>query len=113
MASAAEAEIRGLFMNSREDVPERTTLIDLGHPQPPTPLKTDNSTADIILNVTVKQKCSKDLVMQFYWLKYRASQGEFRIYWAPGAENQGGYYRKFHPPSHHKKFNLSTCTTKE
>ena len=73
MASAAESEIGGLFMNSQEAVPEMTTLIELGHPQPPTPLKTDNSTSDGILNGTVKQKLSKALVMKFYWLKDRAA----------------------------------------
>ena len=58
MASAVEAEVVGLFMNAQEAVPERTTLIELGHPHPPTPLKTDNSTADGILNGTVNQKRS-------------------------------------------------------
>ena len=98
MASAAESEIGGLFMNAQEAVPERTTLIELGHPQPPTPLKTDNSTAEGILNGTVNQKCSKSLVMKLYWLKDRASQGEFRIYWAPEAKNLSDYYTKVHPP---------------
>ena len=105
MASAAEAEVGGLFMNAQEAVPARTTLIDLGHLKPPSPLKTDNSTADGILNGTVKQKRSKALAMKFYWLKDRAAQGEFRIYWAPGAENLGHYYTKVHAPSHHKKVN--------
>ena len=89
MASTAEAEIGGLFMNAQESAPERTTLVELGHPQPPTPLKNDNSTADGILNGTVKQKRSKALVMKFYWLKDRSAQGEFCIYWAPGAKNLG------------------------
>ena len=75
MASAAEVEIGGLFMNAQEAVPERTTLIDPGHPHPPNPLKTENNTADGILNGTVKQKRSKALVMKFYWLKYRTEQG--------------------------------------
>ena len=43
--------------------------------------------------------------MKFYWLKDRSAQGEFRIYWEPGAENLGDYYTKVHPPSHHKKVN--------
>ena len=100
-------------MNSQESVPESTTLIELGHPQPPTPLKTYNSTADGILNGTVKQKRSKSIVMKFYWLKDRATQGEFRIYWAPGAENLGDYYTKVHPPSHHKKINPIYLYNKE
>ena len=54
MASAAEAEVRVVFMNAQETAPEQTTLIELGHPQPPAPLRTNNSTADGILNRTVK-----------------------------------------------------------
>ena len=89
MASAAEAEVGGLFMNTQEYVPERKTLIELGNPHPPTPLKTDKSTEDGILDGTVKQKRPKALVMKFYLLKDRAAQGEFGIYWAPGAKNIG------------------------
>ena len=50
MSSAAESEVGGLYMNAREDVPIRTTLIEMGHPQPATPLTTDNNTAEGILN---------------------------------------------------------------
>ena len=51
--------------------------------------------------------------MKFYWLKDRAAQGEFRIYWAPGAENLGDYYTKVYPPSHHKKVNPTYLYNKE
>jgi len=34
MASAAESEVGALCMNARADVPIRTTLIEMGHPQP-------------------------------------------------------------------------------
>jgi hypothetical protein len=44
LSSAAEAELAGLFLNGKEAVPERITLDELGHPQPPTPMVTDNST---------------------------------------------------------------------
>ena len=100
-------------MNAQEAVPERTPLIELGHPQPPTSLKTDNITADRILNGTVKKKRSKALVMKLCYLKDRAAHGEFRIYWAPGAENLGDYYTKVHPPSHHKKVNPIYLYNKE
>ena len=59
MASAAEAEVGALYMNAQEALAIRQCLIELGHPQPPTPMKTDNSTAQGILNGTIKQKrCS-------------------------------------------------------
>jgi hypothetical protein len=59
MSSAAEAEVAGLFMNAKELLPIRTTLDELGHTQPATPMRTDNSTACGIANKTVKQRRSK------------------------------------------------------
>jgi len=41
----------------------RHTLIEMGHPQPPTPLQTDNTTAVGIANDTIKQQYSKALDM--------------------------------------------------
>ena len=41
MASAAEAEIIGIFMNAQEAVTFRQCLEELGHPQPSTPIKTN------------------------------------------------------------------------
>ena len=40
--------------------------------------------------------------MRFYWLKDRAQQGQFRIYWAPGDENWADYFSKHHSSTHHK-----------
>jgi hypothetical protein len=59
MSSTAEAETGALFINRKEAIPLRQTLIELNHPQPPTPIQTDNSTATGIVNKTVKLKCSK------------------------------------------------------
>ena len=45
MSLAAEAELgAGLFYNAKIAVPMRKTLEELGHPQPATPVQTDNST---------------------------------------------------------------------
>jgi hypothetical protein len=40
----------------------------LGHQQPATPLRTDNSTAFGILNETIKQKRSKAMDMGYHWI---------------------------------------------
>eukprot|EP00957_Ditylum_brightwellii_P020574 1550824-Ditylum_brightwellii.AAC.1 len=45
MASAAEAELGALFENAKEAVVLRTTLRELGHQQPATPIQVDNSVA--------------------------------------------------------------------
>ena len=29
-------------------------------------------------------------------------QKQVRVYWGPGPQNEGGYFIKHHPPSHHK-----------
>ena len=34
MTSAAKAEIGAMYINAREAVPTRKTLIEMGHPQP-------------------------------------------------------------------------------
>ena len=111
MASAAEAEVGALFMNAQLAAPMRATLEELGHPQPATPMKTDNSAANGILNGTIKQQRSKAIDMRFYWLKDRAEQGQFKIHWAAGDENWADYFTKHHSATHHKT--LRPCYLKE
>ena len=89
-------------MNAREAVPLRQGLIEMGHPQPATPMKTDNSTATGIINKTIKQKRSKAIDMRFYWLCDRVQQGMFDVYWAPGLSNLADYPTKHHSGKHHK-----------
>jgi hypothetical protein len=55
MSSAAEAEIGAVFINAKEGAVLRTTLEELGHPQPPTPMETDNTTATGYINGTIKK----------------------------------------------------------
>ena len=50
VSSAAEAEIAGVFTNAKEAVPIIQTLKEMGHPQQPVEIITDNSTASNILN---------------------------------------------------------------
>jgi hypothetical protein len=56
VASAAESEVGACFHNAQSGAPLRVTLTELGHTQPPTPLRTYNSTAFGIVNETIKQK---------------------------------------------------------
>jgi hypothetical protein len=53
VASAAESEVGACFHNAQSGAPLRVTLTELGHIQPPTPLRTDNSTAFGILDETI------------------------------------------------------------
>ena len=65
IASATEAEIGGVFHNCQTSVPIRTTLQELGHPQPPTQIQTDKSTTAGFANSTIKIKRTKAMDMNF------------------------------------------------
>ena len=55
-------------MNAKLAVPIRQDLIKMGHPQPATKIKTDNSTADGFVNDIIKQNRSKAIDMRFLFL---------------------------------------------
>jgi hypothetical protein len=74
MSSAAEAEIGDLYLNAKEATVIRTTLTELGHPQPATPMETNSSTACGIMNRTVKQVQLKAIDMCFYWVAAMSSK---------------------------------------
>jgi hypothetical protein len=103
MSSAAEAEIASLFTNAKEATILRTILDEMGHPQPPTPIQTDNSTASGIANDNIKQQRSRAIDMRFYWVRDRVQQGHFVIYWGPGSINLADYFTKHHSPAHHQQ----------
>ena len=102
MSSASEAEIGVLYINAREAVPARHAQIEMGHPQPKTPMQTDNSTALGVINNNIQPRRTKAMDMQFHWLQDRDSQGQFRYYWRPGTTNLRDYWTKHHCTAHHK-----------
>jgi hypothetical protein len=102
MSSAAEAEMGALFINAKEAVHMRRILTEMGHAQPRTPIQTDNSTAEGVINSRIRPKRTKAMDMRFEWLLDREQQGQFKIYWKPGKTNLADYFTKHHPPSHHR-----------
>ena len=111
VSSAAEAEVGALFYNCKEAIPLRTTLAEMGHTQPATPVQVDNSTAVSIANETCKQVRSKAIDMRFYWVQDRVRQKQFHIFWAPGTDNVGDYYTKHHPIYHHRDMRATILNT--
>lgn len=103
VGSATEAEVGGVYHNARDGVPLRTALEEMGHPQPSTPIITDNTTAHGILNRTVKQQRSKAIDMRFYWVQDRIDQGQYHLVWAPGDSNLADYFTKHHSEAHHRR----------
>jgi hypothetical protein len=59
MTSAADAEIGSLFVNICQVVPVRYLLKEMGHPQLPTPLQTDNMTALCFVTNNLQPKTTK------------------------------------------------------
>ena len=99
---ASEAELAGLFHNGKDAFPVRTCLAKLGHPQPPTPLKTDITTAEGHADDTVKQKQSKAIDMRFCWIRDRVRQGQYHVYWRKADFNRADYFTKHHSTRHHQ-----------
>jgi hypothetical protein len=83
VGSTVEAEIGAGYLNGQDVVPIITTLTELGQPQPPAPMKVDNTTEEGFANDTMKQKKSKAMDMRWHWLKCRARQGQFLVYYRP------------------------------
>ena len=110
MSSAAEAELGALYINAREAVHIRNILTEMGHHQPPTPIQTDNTTAEGVVNNKVQPKRTKPMDMRFHWLRCRMAQKQFRFHWRPGNTNLGDYYTKHHPGTHHKNFRREILT---
>ena len=103
LSSAAETEFGVLFHNTKEATPLRTTLEELGHPQPPTPVLVDNSTAVGLTNDTVTQRQSHAIDMHFSWIRNRVNQQQYHVYWARAHQNLADYFTKHRTPSHHRK----------
>ena len=101
LTSAAEAELAALFVATKEMIPMRQALIEMGWPQPRSPVQTDNSAADGVVNNTIVPRKLKSMDLRLHWLRCREAQGQFRFYWAPGPDNWGDYSTKHHPPIYH------------
>ena len=102
MSSAAKDELGDLLITARELVTMRQTLIEMGRPQPPTPIQTDNSTSEGGLNETITARKNKSMDLRFHWLRCRKAKQKFRFYWAPGSNSCANYSTKHHLPIYHE-----------
>ena len=100
-ASAAEAELGALFLNAQEARIIRLTLLELGHPQPPSSVQVDNTTFIEIVNNTIKRQQSRAMEMRYFWLLNQKNNKYFKVYYKPGAENMGDYPSKAHTGAIH------------
>jgi hypothetical protein len=85
VASAAEAELGALFLNCQEGMIFKTTLKDLGHPQPKIPVHCDNTTAVGISTNTIKRQRSQAMEMRYFWTCEKDAQNVYSFKWNPPA----------------------------
>ncbi len=90
-----------LFLNCQEGIILRTTLKDLGHPQPRIPVHCDNASAVGIANNTIKRQRSQAMEMRYFWTCEKDAQKMYSFKWHPGMENLADYQSKHHPGAHH------------
>ena len=102
VTSSAEAEIAGVFHNAQRAIPIRYMLNQLGHPQPPTPIKIDNETATNFIHNNITQKRSKSWDMRFYWLRDQQQLNNFDFYWDRSENNHADYWTKHFTAIYHR-----------
>ena len=73
------------------------------HPQTPTPIQVENSTAVGIANKSIKQKRSKAMDMRFHWIYDIILQEHFHVFGKLGPTNLEDHHSKHHPTPHHIK----------
>ena len=102
MSSATEAELAALYIVAKDCIYIRLILEEMGHPQPPTPIQTDNKTAEGVINNKIQPKRTKAMDMRFHWLRDRETLRQLRFYWRAGTLNLADYFTKHHSAAHHK-----------
>jgi hypothetical protein len=107
MSYAVDAELDAIFINTKTAISMHQALMELGYPQPCTPMQTNNATAHALLTNKILPKALKAMNVCFHWLRCGDTQGPICYYWRPGTQNLADYFTKHHPTSHQK----SVCPT--
>ena len=63
-----DSRIGAFFLNVRQAVLIRKALTEMGHLQPPTPIKTNSATSYSIRTANMHRKRSKAFDMRFHWM---------------------------------------------
>ena len=103
MTSAAGAEIGALYINTRQAIPVRRLLEEMGHKQPATPTQTDNTTVLGFVTKNLNPKATKSEDMNYWLVRDNQDQGQFSYYWGSGKYNEGDYQTKHHRAAHHRQ----------
>ena len=75
----------------------KTSLEEIGHPQPKTPAMIDNSTAAGLIIKTMTPKRAKAYDQRNNWLKCRQARKQFDLIWKSGKLNRADFHTQCHP----------------
>jgi hypothetical protein len=104
MSSASKVELSALYYCCNMASPLCTTLEELGHNQAnPTPITTNNITAQGLTMSTMTAKASNSMDQHFHWLKCHDAQCQFKYLWRKGILYRANHASKYHAPKHHKR----------
>ena len=102
MSSTDTAGLEALYLNACKGVKIQNRMVEMGHAHPTSPIQTDNSTADSIINVHIQPKYTKAMDMQFFWLQNCSiNKKQFCFFWRLGTTNLADYWTKYYLTSHH------------
>ena len=113
MTSAADVEIGALFINSRQAIPARNTVEEMGHKQPPTPMHTDNTTSLGFITKNLQPKATKSTYMQYWFMRDRHDRKQFIYYWVSGKNNVGDFQSKHFCSAYHREKRPRYLTPRE
>lgn len=102
VCSSAECETAGTFHNAQIGIPIQYMLNQIGHVQPPSPFRMDNSFTTNFIHNNITQKRSKSWDMRYHWLRDKPIRSRYNFYWDKSVHNRADYPTKHHPASHHK-----------
>ena len=91
-----------VFQNAKTAIAIRNLLQQMGHYQPSTIIRTDNSTTTGFANNNIQMKRSKSWDMNLHWLRDKEFLKQFKILWGKGEHNGADYFTKHHSIKHHR-----------
>ena len=112
MTSAADAEIGALYVNTRHAISVRRTLEEMGHPQPATPVQTDNTTALGFVTKNIQPKLTKSTDMKHWSMRDKEERKQFEYGWTSGKHIKGDYYTKHFCSAHHRQVRQDYLTAR-
>ena len=92
MVSSTDEEVGAIFYNRPETEIILNTHRKMGHPQLAPPKQTENSTANDIVDSTVRQRLSRATDMHLYWIQDIIKKIVFCVFCISCTSNLGDFF---------------------